>query len=31
MMAGETVTPSALRHAAEMLARAAVPLPRTGS
>jgi DNA repair protein RecN (Recombination protein N) len=31
MMAGEAVTPSALRHAAEMLARAAGSLPRTAS
>jgi DNA repair protein RecN (Recombination protein N) len=31
MLAGETVTPSALRHAAEMLARAAGSLSRTGS
>jgi DNA repair protein RecN (Recombination protein N) len=31
MLAGETVTPQALRHAAEMLARAASPLSRTAS
>jgi len=31
MLAGETVTPSALRHAAEMLARAAGSLSRSGS